>query len=185
MPVPLTAPHAHRERAYKGHKASTGSVAVHAKPADPTAGTAPPASTEGGSTTAATPSPTLGTPQVRRGRPVTGIGRHFEAALSGAIGGGGSGSNGERKRRGEKEKDKEGGAPLLTHLAQPAEALCLRGRVQAGERGNAATMPRVGDTKNGKSGTAAVPNILQRSDAINYCGRSINRSPPKISPRPG
>ena len=36
---------------------------------------------------------------------------------------------------------------LLTHLAQPAEALHLRERVQAGERGNATTTPLVANTK--------------------------------------
>ena len=36
---------------------------------------------------------------------------------------------------------------LLIHLAQPAVALRLRGRVQAGAQVNATTMPRVGDTK--------------------------------------
>lgn len=179
--APPTAPHAHRERGHRGHKASGGSVAVHAKSTDSTA-TAAPASAEGSATApvATVPSlPALGAPQTRRGRPVIGIGRHFEAALSGAVGSGGGSS--ERKRRGEKEKDKEGGAAAAAPSG-PASggSSAPEGKSAGGKHKDHHTS--VGKHKGAGSGSAGaqpvVPNILQRSGVPTAPGEvSITQRP--------
>jgi len=185
-PAPPTAPHAHRERGHRGHKVSGGPAAVHAKHTDSTVAAAPapaPAPTEGGATASATgvlSAPAPGTPQTRRGRPVIGIGRHFEAALSGAVGSGGGGGGGERKRRGEKDRDREGGA---ADDASPAPSGPAGGGSSAPERKSTGGKHKDHHTSGGKHSKSAgaqpaVPNILQRNDAQTVPGEvSIAQRP--------
>ncbi|KAL4069696.1 Smg-4/UPF3 family-domain-containing protein [Scleroderma yunnanense] len=175
-PTSPTAPRVQRERMHKGPKTSSVSAIARANPAESTIvaspAPAPAPSTERSTTataTAAAPPPHApAAPQARRGRPVIGIGRQFEAALSGAVGGGSSGS--ERKRRGEKEKEKDESAT--------ASALTPAGASEGKSTGRAPGKRKDHHTPGGKhkednksatgvggvQPSAPVPNILQRSD---------------------
>ncbi|KAI6027017.1 Smg-4/UPF3 family-domain-containing protein [Pisolithus marmoratus] len=131
-----------------------------------------PLATEGGAS--ATPSVTSTATQSRRGRPVVGIGRHFEAALNGAVG------VGERKRRSEKEKEKEKEKevdPVSSTTGGAAEGKNLTVSPVTGPTSSAGTgaskrkdrHPSGGKPKEAKSTTGGT-SILQRGEASDPLG---------------
>lgn len=172
-PASTPAQRAQRNRPARGQKAAaTASAQVKpieaAVPAPPTPALAPLA-TEGGAP--ATPSLTPATTQTRKGRPVVGIGRHFEAAMNSVVG-----SGIERKRRGEKEKETEAGSMSTTGGGAP-EGKNPTSATGPGSSAGASKRkdhhPSGGKQKENNStagGGAGGPSILQRGEASDPMG---------------
>ncbi|KAI6104926.1 Smg-4/UPF3 family-domain-containing protein [Pisolithus croceorrhizus] len=190
-PAPPTAPRSQRERPPKGHK-TTAATAAHVRQTEAVS-SAPPAAApapEGGAP--GTPSLTPTTTPIRRGRPVIGIGRHFETALNGVVGGGG-----DRKRRGEKEKEKEAGSVSSTAGGGTAEGKTstigsVAGPSSSAGSGTGASKrkdhhPSGGKQKEDKTttgGGTGGTSILQRSEASDLVGEVAIMQRPDIQTSP-
>ncbi|KAI6035770.1 Smg-4/UPF3 family-domain-containing protein [Pisolithus marmoratus] len=163
-PAPLVATQrSQRDRAPKRQRtAAILSAQSEAAGPVPPIPTPVPLATEGGAS--ATPSVTSTATQSRRGRPVVGIGRHFEAALNGAVG------VGERKRRSEKEKEvdpisstAEGKDSTLGPVTGPTSS------AGTGASKRKDRHPSGGKQKEAKSTTGGT-SVLQRGEASEPLG---------------